>query len=98
MNHVAVSQMRQAEHNSAVPQGLVKPCPELERMHFVMKDNHHVFLLSLENILLCLREAERQGEVPQIAEAWWSTLSWRYPDVLTVESEGDDTNGGHTCG
>lgn len=98
MNHVAVSQMTQAEHNSAVPQGLVKPCPELERMHFVMKDNHHVFLLSLENILLCLREAERQGEVPQIAEAWWSTLSWRYPDVLTVESEGDDTNGGHTCG
>ncbi|EHE6020385.1 hypothetical protein JMS36_001792 [Salmonella enterica] len=78
------------EHNPAVLQGLVLPCPEMECMHFVMKDNHHTFLLSLKNILLCLREAEKQGEVPQIDEAWWDTLSLRYPDILSADSRDTD--------
>ncbi|HIB1384596.1 TPA: hypothetical protein ACWV7G_001499 [Salmonella enterica subsp. enterica serovar Muenchen] len=90
MKNAGAPQMTLPEHNPAAPQGLVLPCPEMERMHFVMKDNHHTFLLSLENILLCLREAEKQGEVPQIDEAWWDTLSWRYPDILSADSRDTD--------
>ncbi|HFG7806515.1 TPA: hypothetical protein ACGIM3_000630 [Salmonella enterica subsp. enterica serovar Java] len=91
MKNAGVPQMTLPEHNPAVPQGLVLPCPEMERMHFVMKDNHHTFLLSLENILLCLREAEKKGEVPQIDEAWWGTLSWSYPDILSVDGRDTDS-------
>ncbi len=90
MKNAGAPQMTLPEHNPAVPQGLVLPCPEMEQMHFVMKDNHHTFLLSLKNILLCLREAEKQGEVPQIDEAWWDTLSWRYPDILSADSRDTD--------
>ncbi|HGI9863893.1 TPA: hypothetical protein ACJVS1_001282 [Salmonella enterica subsp. enterica serovar Montevideo] len=90
MKNAGTPQMTLPEHNPAVPQGLVLPCPEMERMNFVMKDNHHTFLLSLENILLCLREAEKQGEAPQIDEAWWETLSWRYPDILSADSRDTD--------
>lgn len=90
MKNAGTPQMALPEHNPAVPQGQVLPCPEMERMHFVMKDNHHTFLLSLENILLCLREAEKQGEVPQIDEAWWDALSWSYPDILSVDGRDTD--------
>ncbi|ENW9430759.1 hypothetical protein [Salmonella enterica] len=90
MKNAGAPQMTLPEHNPAVPQGLVLPWPEMEQMHFVMKDNHHIFLLSLKNILLCLREAEKQGEVPQIDEAWWDTLSWSYPDILSADSRDTD--------
>lgn len=80
MKNAGAPQMTVPEHNPAVPQGLVLSYPEMECMHFVMKDDHHTFLLSLENILFCLREAGKQGEVSPIDEAWRDTLSWRYPD------------------
>ncbi len=64
--------------NWAYPLGVLIPSPELPQLHFVMKDNYHTFLLSLENILLSLREAERQGEVPPIADEWWMTLQGKF--------------------
>ena len=51
-----------------------------------MKDNYHTFLLSLENILLCLREAERQGEIPPVGDEWWSHLQRKF-DVLRENME-----------
>ncbi|EKO2287140.1 hypothetical protein PZV05_000241 [Salmonella enterica] len=72
-------QKKQTEHNIATPEGVVKPCPELQQMHFVLQDNYHVFLLSLEDILLCLREAEKHGEVPHINDVWWGTLQIAFP-------------------
>ncbi|MCQ6909735.1 hypothetical protein [Escherichia coli] len=59
--------------NRASPQGALIPSPELPQLHFVMKDNYHTFLLSLENILLCLREAERQGEIPPVGDNTFRT-------------------------
>ncbi|HFW3091131.1 TPA: hypothetical protein ACIBE3_004833 [Salmonella enterica subsp. enterica serovar Reading] len=70
---------KHTEHNIAIPEGMVKPCPELQQMHFVMQDNYHIFLLSLENILLCLREAEKHGEVPRINDEWWIRLQSSFP-------------------
>ncbi|AHG19504.1 hypothetical protein Z042_07670 [Chania multitudinisentens RB-25] len=67
--------------NWAYPDGVLVPSPELPQLHFVMKARHHTFLLSLENILLCLQEAERQGEVPTIEDIWWVTLQGKF-DVL----------------
>ncbi|EAM1267168.1 hypothetical protein D6P04_22260 [Salmonella enterica] len=64
----------------------VIPSPELPQLHFVMKDNYHTFLLSLENILLCLREAERQGEIPPVGDEWWSHLQRKF-DVLRENKE-----------
>lgn len=72
--------------NRASPQGALIPSPELPQLHFVMKDNYHTFLLSLENILLCLREAERQGEIPPVGDEWWPHLQRKF-DVLRENTE-----------
>lgn len=72
--------------NRASPQGALIPSPELPQLHFVMKDNYHTFFLSLENILLCLREAERQGEIPPVGDEWWSHLQRKF-DVLRENTE-----------
>ncbi|MGS3076866.1 hypothetical protein AB2909_14825 [Escherichia coli] len=71
--------------NWASPQGALIPSPELPQLHFVMQDNYHTFLLSLEDILLCLREAERQGEIPPVGDEWWVALQGKF-DVLRQES------------
>ncbi|EBS0651398.1 hypothetical protein PJ142_003239 [Salmonella enterica] len=77
----AISAEKTIPANWAYPLGILVPSPKLPQLHFVMKDNYHTFLLSLENILLSLREAERQGEVPPIADEWWGTLQGKF-DVL----------------
>ncbi|WP_431888478.1 hypothetical protein PJ912_27225 [Pectobacterium colocasium] len=67
--------------SQAHPQGIVLPSIELPTTHFVMQDNHHVFFVSLEHILLCLQEAEKQGEVPPLESEWWITLQGTYPSL-----------------
>ncbi|MGR6773652.1 hypothetical protein ACU36R_18805 [Pectobacterium brasiliense] len=78
-----LSEMSEKDHqqNQALPQGIVLPSPGLPTTHFVMQDSHHVFLMSLEHILLCLQEAEKQGEVPPLESEWWITLQGTYPSL-----------------
>ncbi|WP_278312321.1 hypothetical protein [Pectobacterium versatile] len=39
------------------------------------------FFVSLEHILLCLQEAEKQGEVPPLESEWWHTLQGTFPSL-----------------
>jgi hypothetical protein len=59
----------------------IRPSPELQEMHFVLQDNSHTMLMPLETLLRCLREAEKQGEVPVIPEEWWTLLNCKYPEI-----------------
>ncbi|WP_309188399.1 hypothetical protein [Escherichia marmotae] len=61
--------------NWASPQGALIPSPELPQLHFVMKDNYHTFFLSLENILLCLREADVREKYRPLAMNGGRTFS-----------------------
>lgn len=68
--------------NMAICRGVVLPDPDVmtePQCHFVMEDQYHRFMLPLSTLLLCLQEAEKQGEVPELSEAWWQSLKWQYP-------------------
>lgn len=46
--------------------------------YFVLQDEQHSFTVPLETILLCLRFAEREGEVPALPTEWWQLLQICY--------------------
>ncbi|MEC7014411.1 hypothetical protein VXM78_22410 [Salmonella enterica subsp. enterica serovar Typhimurium] len=50
-------------------------------MHFVLQDSSHTMLMPLETLLRCLREAEKQGEVPVLPVEWWALLNCKYPEI-----------------
>ncbi|MEB7587795.1 hypothetical protein NGC36_21240 [Serratia rubidaea] len=54
------------------------PDDVLDDTYFVMQDGQHSFIVPLETILLCLRFAEREGEVPALPLEWWQLLQIRY--------------------
>lgn len=59
----------------------IRPAPELQEMHFVLQDNVHTMLMPLGTLLNCLRDAEKQGEVPAIPDEWWALLNCKYPEI-----------------
>lgn len=59
----------------------IRPSPDLQEMHFVLQDRSHTMLMPLETLLLCLREAEKQGEVPVLPVEWWALLNCKYPEI-----------------
>lgn len=73
--------VNQALPNLARSVAAIRPSPELQEMHFVLQDNCHTMLMPQETLLRCLREAEKQGEVPVIPEVWWALLSSKYSEI-----------------
>ncbi|WP_139810952.1 hypothetical protein [Pantoea cypripedii] len=73
--------VNQSEPNKARSVAAIRPSPEMQEMHFVLQDNCLTVLMPLETLLRCLRDAEKQGEVPVIPEELWSLLKYKYPEI-----------------
>lgn len=56
--------------------------PDLMDTHyFLLKSGKTEFLLSLENVLECLKFSEKEGIVPEINSDWWCAMITTYPDL-----------------
>lgn len=53
---------------------------------FGLKKGDMSFKIGFSDILMCLKFAEEQGEVPKLPLTWWAQVSSRYPK-LDVFSE-----------
>lgn len=52
-----------------------------EILWFSLKKGEELFRMGLSDILLCLKFAEEQGEVPELPPSWWVRLSALYPQI-----------------
>ncbi len=48
---------------------------------FGLKKGNVSFKMGLSDILMCLKFAEQQGEVPELPHMWWIRVSNMYPKL-----------------
>lgn len=53
-----------------------------EFLYFSLRDKDHSFIMGLRSILECLRFAEKEGYVPEIAKQWWWMMDDLYHGIL----------------
>ena len=66
------------DKNSTEVEQACSPNKDVHDIHFVMRDEHHHFIMTLETVLSCLHFAEQEGEVPALPLEWWQLLQTRY--------------------
>ncbi|WP_447870047.1 hypothetical protein [Serratia fonticola] len=64
--------------NTAEVEKKCSPDEDIHDIHFVMRDEQHHFIMTLETVLSCVRFAEQEGEVPALPLEWWQLLQTRY--------------------
>jgi len=64
--------------NTAEVEQRCLPSLNVHDIHFVMRDEQHHFIMTLETVLSCLRFAEQEGDVPALPLEWWKLLLTRY--------------------
>lgn len=48
---------------------------------FSLKKGDIPFKIGLSDVLMCLKFAEQQGEVPELSRLWWIQVSTMYPKL-----------------
>lgn len=72
MNHDAIL------NNPAHPLANNPQRPEFDEWIIALRDNHHDFSMDAATILQCLRMLEQEGAVPELSDAWWTSVACRY--------------------
>lgn len=72
-------------------QRLLEPDAE-DILWFSLKKGAIEFKIGLSDILMCLRFAEKQGEIPELPRMWWTRLSGMYPKLNDFWDDGKEGN------
>lgn len=54
---------------------------------FGLKKGNVDFKIGLSDILMCLKFAEEQGEVPKLPSVWWTRVSSVYPKLDVFQND-----------
>ena len=68
---------------------IVDPEKTNERIWFSLQKGDIQFKIGLTDVLLCLKFAEKIGEIPPLPPLWWDTIEKMYPHDWDF-ADGDD--------